>query len=146
MYLTYDEYIQFGGTITDEATFNEFEFEAAVQIDWYTFGRLHNLYTNPDADIDINIQRCMYYLINLLQKMQSAMAVPTLNGTSVTGEQAGIMSQSNDGVSISYTALSASEVADRAQSQIKECISKYLQNVRDSLGRKVLYRGLYPGE
>lgn len=146
MYLTFEEYQTFGGNITDEATFNEFEFEATVQIDWYTFGRLHNMYDNDSIEVDPNVKRCAYCLINLFQKMQSAMAVPTLGGASVTGEQAGIMSQSNDGVSISYTTLSASEIADRAQSQISECIKKYLQNVRDSLGRKVLYRGIYPGE
>lgn len=147
MYLTFNEYIEFGGTISDEATFNEFEFEAAVQIDWYTFGRLHYLYEDTNTEpISINIKRCMYYIINLLQKTQSTLATPTAAGTTTTGEVAGIVQQSNDGVSITYNVLTAHELAESAKEKIHDYITHYLQNVRDSLGRKVLYRGIYPGE
>ena len=36
MYLTYDEYLTFGGTV-DEAAFDNLEFEARTIIDWWTY-------------------------------------------------------------------------------------------------------------
>lgn len=141
-YLTYNEYISYGGTL-DETTFNEYLFEAESQIDWYTFCRLHNV---ADEDIDVRVKRCAFYLIKLIQNAQTASAVPTADGSSSTGMQAGILSQSNDGVSITYAAMSAKEILDKFSDEVRSCIQKYLQGVRDSLGRKVLYRGIYPGE
>ena len=42
MYLTYDEYNTLGGQALEETAFNQLEFEARTQIDWWTFGRLKN--------------------------------------------------------------------------------------------------------
>ena len=39
MYLTYDEYIVFGGTL-DDSTFNDLAFGAEVTINYATFNRL----------------------------------------------------------------------------------------------------------
>ena len=41
MYITYEQYKNYGGTL-DEATFNEYEFEARSWVNWYTFNRLEN--------------------------------------------------------------------------------------------------------
>ena len=41
MYLTFDEYQEYGGTL-DEAAFYQLEFEARAVIDWWTFNRLQN--------------------------------------------------------------------------------------------------------
>ena len=136
MYLLYSEYQNMGGTL-DETTFNDISFEAQSQIDWYTFNRLQNEETYPEA-----VKRCMYRLIELIHSQQIAMGN--------TGESEATMgtvaSQSNDGVSISYNVLSASEAVQLSTAQIGEVIKRYLQGVKNSLGQLVLYRGRYKGE
>lgn len=138
MYLTYAEYQSMGGTL-DETTFNDFEFQARAQIDWYTFNRLQKEETLPEA-----VKRCMYHLIDLLFLSASASATPAASPS--TGVSASVSSQSNDGVSISYNVLSASEALQTAKEQIQSSIDMYLQGVMNSLGQKVLYRGVYPNE
>ena len=141
MYLTYVEYQNMGGAL-DEATFNDLEFEASCKIDWWTFNRLKGEAEYPEA-----LKRCMYKIILLIQQQMQASALDGGgSGEGSTTSTAGISSMSNDGVSISYNVISASQAVELASKQIGECISQYLSDVRNSLGRKVLYRGLYPGE
>lgn len=139
MYLTFDEYTQMGGDTLEETAFNQLEFEARSVIDYWTFNRLANDTTFPEA-----VKRCMFKLITLIHDQQLALqtSVPTTDGT-IT---AGIMSQSNDGVSVSYNMLSASTVVDLLKDTLRATINQYLGNVRNSLGQKVLYRGIYPNE
>ena len=139
MYLTYEEYQNMGGT-ADETTFNDLEFEARCKVDYWTFNRLKNDETYPEE-----LQRCMFKLINLIQQQQQATALSG-DATSTGSAAAGITSMSNDGVSESYNVMSASQAADVISKQLDECIQQYLADVKNSLGRKVLYRGLYPGE
>lgn len=140
MYLTYEEYQNMGGTM-DNTTFSEFEFEARCKIDWWTFNRLKNEESYPEE-----VKRCMYKIIKLLQQVAEASAVDGEGGTDSSSTVAGVASMSNDGVSISYNVLSASQAVEMANDEIGTCIQQYLSDVRNSLGRKVLYRGLYPGE
>ena len=130
MYLTYDDYIQMGGEKLEETAFENLEFEARSQVDWWTFGRLQKMETLPEA-----VKRCMFKLITLIDKQQKVLMVDAVDedGNVVAGLMA---HQSNDGVSAVRT----------IQNQLNSTIRMYLQDVRDSLGRKVLYRGLYPGE
>lgn len=138
MYLTYEEYQNMGGTL-DETAFNDFEFEASAQIDWYTFCRLQH-----DAEVPMAVKRCAYALIKMLQDKRSAMLV---GGASADGQtQAGIASQSNDGVSVSFNVLSARDLVDMSKDAIEQLVQQYLQGVKNELGRKVLYRGVYPDE
>lgn len=138
MYLTYAEYQTMGGTL-DEATFNNLEFQAECEINWVTFDRLEN-----ETEIPEKVKRCMYSLIALLNEVQQAYIV---NPVGADGNiQAAIASQSNDGVSTSFNTLSASDAAKLIHDKIVETIQKQLSNVTNSLGRKLLYRGLYPGE
>ena len=138
MYLTYEEYQNMGGTL-DETTFNDYEFEARTQVDWYTFNRLQQ-----DTDFPEAVKRCVYALIKLLQDKNQAMLV---GETSADGTvTAGIASQSNDGVSVSYNTLSARDLVDMSKDAIENTVQRYLQGVKNSLGRKVLYRGVYPDE
>lgn len=138
-YLTYEQYTEFGGML-DEATFDELAFEAKSQIDWYTFHRLDKFDTIPEE-----VARCMFYLIKLIKEQSSAL-LPDWSTDSADGSGKIIASQSNDGVSVSYNILSASEVAEMSKQKINETISRYLNGVKDSLGRRILYRGLYPDE
>lgn len=139
MYLTYEEYRTYGGTL-DETTFTEYEYEAESQIDWYTFSRLQKM---NSEDIDERVKRCVYILVHKIQNIQSLQSPISSDSDSVN---AGIASQSNDGVSISYNVLSASEIVKSSQDDIKQLINKYLQGVTDNLGHKVLYRGIYANE
>ena len=139
MYLTYAQYKLYGGTL-DETTFNDMAFEAASIVDWYTFNRLQNMTEEyPEA-----LQRCMYKLIQLIQTLSAVSGTGTPE--SAASSSAGIASQSNDGVSISYNILSASEIVNNSNAKSKQIVEMYLSNVTDSLGRRVLYRGVYPNE
>lgn len=138
MYLTFAEYTQMGGTL-DETTFNDYEFEARAQVDWYTFNRLLKETTQCEA-----VKRCMYHIIKLIDLQAQAMNV---TGESGDGSSiAGVASQSNDGVSISYNVLSAKDMVDMIEPDIKKSVTRFLQGVTNELGQKVLYKGLYPNE
>lgn len=140
-YLTYDEYTEVGGSL-DEDIFNYYAYEAESYIDWYTFNRLHNSTTIPDA-----VKRCEIFLIGLIQERLTALGIsaPTSGGSTSDILQA-VMSRSNDGVSVSYNTLSARDAIASFKDEIEQAIQRYLQGVTNELGRKLLYRGLYPGE
>lgn len=138
-YLTYSEYTAMGGSI-DEATFNDLEFEAEALVNWYTFNRLKNDTTFPDE-----LKRLMKYLINLAYQ-QNALLGAGGSGTGSTAGGTAIASQSNDGVSISYNVLSASELMNSIKETSGSAVQKYLQGVMNEAGKVLLYRGLYPGE
>jgi len=140
MYLSFEDYQEYGGTL-DETAYNQLEFEARAVIDWWTFNRLQNEETYPEA-----VKRCMYKLIQLIHDKQASMVVNAGTSGESSSIQAGIASESNDGVSTSYNTLSAKDAVDTIQDELKSTISMYLSSVRNSLGRKVLYRGVYPDE
>lgn len=138
MYLTYADYQNMGGTL-DETTFNTFEFEAESLVDWYTFNRLRKFTDYPEA-----LSKCMYQLITLTIN-QASIINPNGASASASNTQM-IASQSNDGVSISYNTLSAKDAFDANHKLAQQTINRYLSSVVDSLGRKVLYRGIYSDE
>ena len=140
MYLTYLEYKTYGGTL-DETTFNDIEFEAQCIVDWYTFNRLQNETSFPEA-----VKRCVYKIMQYIQAQSSVNGIGDPNSESTDGVGAGIASQSNDGVSISYNVLSAQAVMDNSKAEIEQTVKQYLSCVKNSLGKKVLYRGVYPDE
>lgn len=140
MYLTYEEYQNMGGTLL-ESTFNDLESVARMYVNYVTFNRLKKYDTIPDE-----VKECEYQLIKLLeQKMKSLEVLP--NGMSSDGNStAGVKSYSNDGVSTSYNSMSAKELATQISDEIYKTMDMYLCEVKDSLGRRLLYRGLYAGE
>lgn len=140
MYLTYTEYVNMGGT-EEETAFNNLEFEAESLINWYTFNRLKNEDSYPEE-----VKRLMYYIINLLVATRNAMNISSSGSASSPQELNNIKSQSNDGVSVSYQTLSANDLIDKNKQAIEEAVDRYLQGVVNSLGQKLLYRGLYKGE
>lgn len=153
MYLTYEEYKNLGGTL-DETTFNDFEFESECIVNWYTFDRLKNETFYP-----AEVKMCVNALIKICKIKADAMALGAQTTQIVDGEgnvttitsNPSIASQSNDGVSISYNTVSASQIFDSLSAkkqggQIENLVQMYLHGVVNSLGRKLLYRGLYPNE
>lgn len=139
MYLTYEEYTTMGGTL-DEATFNFLAFDAQTFIDWYTFNRLQG-----ETDIPDRVKQCMFFLIKLIETKMNLLT-PDVSGSNGLNANAQLMSQSNDGVSVQYSVLHADEIYHNSKTEIDEAIKRYLNGVVNSLGRKLLYRGLYPGE
>ena len=141
MYLTYAEYKAMGGTV-DEALYTKYEYRAEAIINWYTFNRLAKDTEYPEA-----VKRCMFMLIDLLVERDGALSASMGGGSGASG---GVMpqiaSQSNDGVSVSYNVMNASETVDFADKEIKKLVQMGLQGVMNELGRKLLYRGLYPNE
>ena len=138
MYLTFDEYQEYGGTL-EETTFQDLAFEAESVINWWTFNRLQSEETYPEA-----VKRCVYKLISLISDRQRAMIIDAQNADGTTN--AGIAGESNDGVSTTYNTLSASEAADTLKNEMPTAIRMYLQGVKNSLGHNLLYRGIYPNE
>ena len=137
-YLTYAEYQDMGGSL-DETTFNDLEFEAEALVNWYTFNRL-----KKDTTFPVELKRLMKYLIGLAQ--QQAQLLGGASGSGNDSVAGSIASQSNDGVSISYNVLSASELMSSVKSEVEDAVKKYLQGVTNEAGRLLLYRGVYAGE
>lgn len=123
-YLTYDEYMEIGGTL-DETPFNILEFEAQKEIDKYTFGRL------KDLDEQINeVKMCVYALMSILNTY-SAMN---------NAQAKGLTSESIDGYSVSYGQASESIVKSKSEN-VKSIIKTYLSDCKLEDGTPYLYVG-----
>lgn len=148
MYLTYQEYQNMGGTL-DETAFNDLEFDAESTINLYTFNRLQRPEWSSALNTD-GLKRCVYQLIRLKQ-MEDALLASSSGGFGASGgwtKEAGITQESNDGVSVSYNTLSSGELMGFVNGgKTKEgLVNQYLGCIVNDLGRKLLYRGIYPGE
>ena len=155
-YLPYITYQQMGGTL-DASAFDTFEYEAETIVNWYTFNRLKN---EDPKDYPEELERCMYRIIYLLKLEYDALmlgkqVVIEKDGegkvTSMQETEAPIKSQSNDGVSVSYNSVDAGDLLGRLASDdkdnmFKQTVFRYLQGVRNSQGKRLTYRGVYPDE
>lgn len=141
MYLTYNEYKTLGGKL-EEPEFTGFEFEAENLIDWYTFNRLHTGGKYPDTYPEA-VKRCVFRLIGIAEQKQQALSLGADQNGNTT---AAVASQSNDGVSISFNTMSASQVFDTLKNETSRIIYVTLNGVTNELGRKLLYRGIYPDD
>lgn len=140
MYLTYEEYTKNGGTL-DATIFENFEFEAATIINYRTFNRLKGATEVPEE-----VKRLTRYLIDLAQKKADSLSLGNAGDTTTSNAGSYIKSQSNDGVSITYGGMSSTDLYKVCSAEANLAIDRYLVDVTDALGRKLLYRGLYPGE
>ena len=155
MYLTYEAYKNMGGTL-DETTFNNYEYEAETIVNWYTFNRLKN---EAVEDYPEELPKCINALLDYIKLQHDAMLLGKQTTTIVDGEgnqstvtvTPFIKSQSNDGVSISYNSADASDLLGNLSrltndNPMAQIVFRYLQGVRNSLGKRLTYRGLYPDE
>jgi len=148
MYLTYTEYQDLGGTL-DETAFQDLEYDAESEVNWYTFNRLKREEWAFVLTTD-ELKKCMYQLIRLKQLELQMLA--SSGGGAGWGvgwtKEAGITQQTNDGVSVHYNTLSSGELlAYLNGGKTKgDLIGRYLGSIVNDLGRKILYRGVYPGE
>ena len=140
MYLDFVTYQNMGGTLV-ETTFDEYEFTAETIVDWYTFNRLKNETEYPTA-----LPRLMFELIKMIQLKMDALSnnFTDEEGNVIAGA---ITQQSNDGVSIHFNSISSSDVVTNLNDKaLGNMVRKYLSGLKNSLGRSLTYRGLYPGE
>ena len=140
MYITYEEYTSYGGTL-DETTFNQVYFQAKSFVDWVTFNRLQKEETFSEE-----VKRCMFDLISLLYNKQLALTPSDVTSTTSSTGSAGITEMSNDGVEVKFTVLSSDELLTHLRSEIASTINRYLGASYNSLGKKLTYRGIYPDE
>ena len=148
MYLSYDEYTEYGGTL-EETAFNDLEFDAESTINWYTFNRLKRPEWASVLESE-ELKRCMYQLIRIKQIENEMLASSSGGAGWGVGwtKEAGITQETNDGVSVSYNTLSSGEImAYLNGSKTKDdLVKQYLGSIVNDLGRNILYRGIYPGE
>jgi len=123
LYLTYDEFLEYGGSITDETRFERHEFRARMLLDLFTLGRIDSTVKTKDE-----LKRCMYELVETYEQEMKQ-----------TDGMIGVASVSNDGVSVNY---SNSDVGASVKKRCIEIITQYLSNVCDSKGVSLLYKGV----
>lgn len=140
MYLTYNEYREYGGTL-DETAFADINFEAESYVDWYTFNRLWG-----EEVISTRVKKCVYHIMKLIEAQETLLNAPISNSQSSATSASSISRMDNDGVSITYDIISAKDALDMSKDKVDKLIKHYLQGVTNSLGRKLLYRGMYPDE
>ena len=146
MYLTYEEYQSYGGQL-DETSFNDLEFDAESTINWFTFNRLYKEEW-ADALETEQLKRCVYQLIRIKQ-LENELLMGGLGGGGIGWEKGpGIVKESNDGVTTEYNVLSSGDLLAYANGTRpkKDIIDRYLSSIVNDLGRRLLYRGIYPGE
>lgn len=121
-YLTYQEYVNYGGTVSQTA-FPTLEFKARKQVDYLTANRVQNMKNIPES-----VKLCMVTIMN----MDHATGAET---QSVNPQKT---SFNTDGYSESYGhSLSADDTAK----QIKKQITAMLYGELDDNGVPLLYRG-----
>ncbi|MBP5782748.1 MAG: hypothetical protein J6W04_04330 [Bacteroidales bacterium] len=124
-YLTYDEYLNYGGTL-DETAFSRLGYMAKRKIDRKTFNRLVDA-----TEIGEPVKRLMFELIGVINKTD----------TSNESYEPAIASEGNDGYSISYASASIM-TPDSAEKKIDSLIEEYLQLEKAPNGQYLLSCGL----
>ena len=122
-YLTYAEYLAYGGTLSD-AVFPPFEIKSRKRIDYLTDSRVQAMENIPKS-----VKLCMYALINM-----DAAAGAERQATTPT-----VTSFSTDGYTENYGhSVDAATVSHQMNSTVKE----YLYGELDDKGIPLLYRGV----
>ena len=122
MYLTYEEYRGYGGTLA-EAEFNRAEFRARKRIDWLTDGRL-------EGDVPEAVKLAMMTII----RADGAV------GADAQADSPLVAAFNTDGYSERYGG--AKERTDALEGQLNAELRRLLAGVKDGDGVPVLYRGV----
>lgn len=121
MYLSYESYIELGGTV-DEALFNRLVYRAIKEIDRLTQKRICN-----DTD-----ESKLLYAEDLKMLMFEMTVVYQMDNLTL-GEQT-IASESNDGVSISYREIDSEKI----NIAVNNIVTSYLSDHVDYTGTYLL--------
>lgn len=122
MYLSYDDYLEYGGRISDESEYVRLAFRADRIIDRITRKRVCS-----ESPVRECVKRLAYEIIEGADLASEATAA------------AGISSTSNDGVSVSYA--SGSQNSDSISAHAAALASVYLADEVDQDGVCLLYAG-----
>lgn len=148
-YLSYESYVELGGTL-DELTFNRYAFRAENAINYRTFDRILKLDLSEQSEKFIYaLQMTMYELITLYVAQDSYAGLIKSTTTDEDGNtvpEIRLLGQSNDGVSVTYNVAGARDAMYAINTQIQGAIEKGLNGITTNLGRKLLWRGIYPDE
>lgn len=127
-YLTYDEYLDFNGTLDDETSFDLLEFEARKKIDKRTQNRLVNC-----EEIPIEVKICEYRMIENMSTRDETLESINKNI---------ISSENTDGYSVSYiTGEKSIEIIENKAKEIDKIIDDSLYGVIVN-GEHILYLGV----
>ncbi len=128
MYLTYEEYQEYGGALP-EGPFRLLEFQARKRLDYLTADRIKAM--EEAGQVPESVKMCVYALIDLNNK---AGAIAQMTNPVVTGF-------TTDGYSEQYkNVLSATE----ANAEMDRLILEMLAGELDLNGVPLLYRGVWP--
>ena len=138
MYLTYEEYQAYGGTL-DEPAFNSIGYDVQAKIDYYTFSRL-----KKDTEFTEPVKRAFMKIIGLMDAYNKYLEKVSNMDNPI------VASASNDGVSESYGGYAGNTtpgdietLADKLEKDIRAVIREYLSGERNQAGQLLLYRGVY---
>lgn len=148
-YLNYDEYLDLGGDL-EESTFNRYAFRAENAINFRTFDRILKLDFAKQSDRFLYALRMtMYELINLYVAQDSYVGLAkstTVDADGNTVPDIRLLGQSNDGVTVTYNVATARDAIATIDTKINDAIELGLNGITTDLGRKLLWRGIYPDE
>ncbi len=126
LYLTYEEYQAYGGTLA-EGDFNLAEFRARKRVDYLTDSRVAAMAEVPEA-----VKLAMMSII----RVDGAVGVDAQAGAPL------VASFSTDGYSENYG--SAADQTTNAERQLNAELRRLLYGEKDDNGVPLLYRGLVP--
>ena len=124
MYLSYEEYLARGGTLT-ESDFTAGEFRARKRIDWLTDARVDGMAEVPEA---------------VKAAMMSIIRADGAVGVDAQAEAPLVASFNTDGYSESYG--SPGDRAATLEQALNAEIRRLLYGVKDDGGTELLYRGV----
>lgn len=124
MYVTYDEYMEFGGRSLEEKEFERLAFRAGKKIQSFTHSRIDAMAEIPEA-----VKRCEADLIGIMNEADAVM----------TGKSGAVASFSNDGYSESYGSAMDSFYFDGL---ILDTMTDYLAEEYDDRGIPLIYQGV----
>ena len=123
-YLTYDEYEEFGGTLTEQE-FPMAEFKARKMIDYWTDCRVQNMASVPEA-----VKRSMMQVISYEQTY----------GVDAQAAHPLLASFNTDGYSENYGSMT--EQNSQAAAGLYNSVRNLLYGEKDDNGVPLLYRGV----
>lgn len=123
-YLTYEEYLTYGGTLSEQ-DFTIAEFKARSRIDWMTLARVQNMRVVPEE-----VKLAMMVII----KVDAKYSIEAQTDSAI------VSSYSTDGYSESYGGIS--EQSENTERQLTREVNKMLFGVMDDYGVPLIYKGL----
>ena len=123
MYLTYKEYQQYGGMLS-EMDFDRIEYSAGKTVQAHTFCRIDKMSETPEA-----VKRLMYEIITIESNSQQVR----------TAESGALTGFNTDGYSESYGEAMSSAYLESLEDDM---IRRYLLEETDDYGTPLLYMGV----